>query len=153
MFFPLPYYNVVDISWLSMSAVFQKLKLGDGDWKKVPGHCIFSWATSIFASRYSRYFIHVSKTAYHMICQGFTNNLWIFKKLIFLSLFLPRIVHLYKILVQLYFVERRFSFRLLSILALSLLILFLTIFHEDVIPFFWRNGSITYRPKFEKNNN
>ena len=125
---------------------FQNWNWGMGTGNKVPGHCIFSWATGIFASRYSRYFIHVSKSAYHIICQGFTDILSIFKKFILLYLFLSRLY----ILVQLYFIKRMFSFRFLSILALSLLILFLTIFHEDVIPFFWRKVSITYRPKVEK---
>ena len=133
--------------------LFQNWNWGVGTRNKVPAHCIFSWATIIFASRYSKYFIHVSKTAYHTICEGFTNIRSMLKKLIFLSLFLSWIKHLYKILAQLYFIERMFSFHLLSILALSLLILFLTIFHEDVIPFFWRNISITCGPKVEKNNN
>ena len=150
MFFAPLGYNVADIFWHFTCAVFPKLKLGNhGEWgletRYRELHCIFSRATRIFISRCSRYFIRVSQTAYLIICQYLRHS--------YLSTyFLSRIVHLYKILVQLYFIERIFSFRLLSILNLSLLIPFLIIFQEDVMPLFWRNVSITYRPKVEKIN-
>ena len=106
MLFPLLGYNVADIFWHSTCAVFPKLKWGNhGEWgletRYRELHCIFSWATRIFISRCSRYFIRVSQTAYLIICQYLRHS--------YLSTyFLSRIVHLYKILVELYFIERIF---------------------------------------------
>ena len=106
MFFAPLGYNVADIFWHFTCAVFPKLKLGNhGEWgletRYRELHCIFSWATRIFISRCSRYFIRVSQTAYLIICQYLRHS--------YLSTyFLSRIVHLYKILVELYFIERIF---------------------------------------------
>ena len=106
MFFAPLGYNVADIFWHFTCAVFPKLKLGNhGEWgletRYRELHCIFSRATRIFISRCSRYFIRVSQTAYLIICQYLRHS--------YLSTyFLSRIVHLYKILVELYFIERIF---------------------------------------------
>ena len=149
MFFPPLGYNVVDIFWHSTCAVFPKLKWGNhGEWgletRYRELHVYFHEQREYLYPDVA-YFIRVSQTAYLIFCQYLRHS--------YLSTyFLSRIVHLYKILVQLYFIERIFSFRLLSILNLSLLIPFLIIFQEDVMPLFWRNVSITYRPKVEKIN-
>ena len=68
-----------------------------------------------------------------------------FKTLISVYLFLSMIVHLYsQNFSSTISIESMFSFRLLSILALSLFIRFLTVLEEEVaIQFFLRNVPIT----------
>ena len=128
--------------------------MGNGDWKQGTGNYIV-----YFHEQREYLYPDVAGILYalvRLLTLYFVSVLQIFCQYLrhsYLSTyFLSRTVHLYKILVELYFIERIFSFRLWSILNLSLLIPFLIIFQEDVIPLFWRNVSITYRPKVEKIN-